>query len=127
MSDPLDRPGPTCHTEPVTTYNFSARRSAHSGFALVLYGEERVWGLSFDEARSALRILLAIRKGAWHGAESYEEAVAEFLDDLAAGPDPQTCSLCDGVGHGYPGAGPCPLEERGWMDAEMDRHYYGGY
>lgn len=21
-----------------------------------------------------------------------------------------TCSLCDGAGHGYPGAGPCPLE-----------------
>jgi len=24
-----------------------------------------------------------------------------------------TCSICDGLGHGYPGAGPCPLEERG--------------
>jgi hypothetical protein len=24
-----------------------------------------------------------------------------------------TCSLCDAPGHGYPGAGPCPLEERG--------------
>lgn len=21
-----------------------------------------------------------------------------------------TCSICDGVGHGYPGGGPCPLE-----------------
>lgn len=21
-----------------------------------------------------------------------------------------TCLLCDAVGHGYPGAGPCPLE-----------------
>jgi hypothetical protein len=29
-----------------------------------------------------------------------------------------TCSLCDGAGHGYPGAGPCPLEERGSYDAE---------
>jgi len=31
---------------------------------------------------------------------------------------PPTCSLCDGLGHGYPGAGPCPLEERGQYDAE---------
>lgn len=21
-----------------------------------------------------------------------------------------TCSICDGLGHGYPGAGPCPIE-----------------
>ena len=26
----------------------------------------------------------------------------------------ETCSICDGLGHGYPGAGPCPLEERGF-------------
>jgi hypothetical protein len=25
-----------------------------------------------------------------------------------------TCSICDGLGHGYPGAGPCPLEDRGY-------------
>lgn len=29
-----------------------------------------------------------------------------------------TCSLCDGLGHGYPGGGPCPLEERGGFDPE---------
>ena len=29
-----------------------------------------------------------------------------------------TCSLCDGLGHGYPGGGPCPLEERGNYDGE---------
>lgn len=27
-----------------------------------------------------------------------------------------TCSICDGLGHGYPGGGPCPLEDRGWGD-----------
>lgn len=32
------------------------------------------------------------------------------LDDQHEGP---TCSLCDGLGHGYPGGGPCPLEDRG--------------
>lgn len=32
-----------------------------------------------------------------------------------------SCSICDGLGHGYPGSGPCPLEERGWEDAEADR------
>jgi len=26
------------------------------------------------------------------------------------------CSICDGVGHGQPGHGPCPLEDRGWAD-----------
>lgn len=35
---------------------------------------------------------------------------AMFLLDADEGP---TCSLCDALGHGYPGAGPCPLEERG--------------
>lgn len=30
--------------------------------------------------------------------------------------EPRTCSLCDAIGHGYPGAGPCPLEDRGWDD-----------
>lgn len=24
-----------------------------------------------------------------------------------------TCSICDGLGHGYPGGPPCPLEQRG--------------
>jgi len=27
--------------------------------------------------------------------------------------EPPACSICDGLGHGYPGAGPCPLEETG--------------
>lgn len=27
--------------------------------------------------------------------------------------DRPTCTICDGLGHGYPGGGPCPLEERG--------------
>jgi hypothetical protein len=27
-----------------------------------------------------------------------------------------SCSICDGLGHGYPGGGPCPLEERGRDD-----------
>jgi hypothetical protein len=39
----------------------------------------------------------------------------------------RTCSLCDAVGHGYPGAGPCPLEERGWMDADEDLRRFGAY
>jgi hypothetical protein len=35
-----------------------------------------------------------------------------------------TCSLCDALGHGYPGGGPCPLEERGWMDAMEEEARY---
>lgn len=37
-------------------------------------------------------------------------------------PDAPTCNICDGLGHGYPGAGPCPLEERGQL--ETDRYGY---
>lgn len=37
----------------------------------------------------------------------------DYEDDVA------TCSVCDGVGHGYPGAGPCPLEMRGADEAEL--------
>jgi hypothetical protein len=37
------------------------------------------------------------------------------LDEQYADDGP-TCSICDGLGHGYPGAGPCPLEDRGWDD-----------
>ena len=29
-----------------------------------------------------------------------------------------TCSICDGLGHGYPGGGPCPLEDRGAYEPE---------
>jgi hypothetical protein len=36
--------------------------------------------------------------------------------------DGPTCTLCDGVGHGYPGSlRPCPLEDRGWGDEPDDR------
>ena len=30
-----------------------------------------------------------------------------------------TCSICDGLGHGYPGGGPCPLEDT-MSDAEYE-------
>jgi hypothetical protein len=66
---------------------------------------------------------------------SFEDAkAAAKLDDADAAsellygpPEPPTCSLCDGVGHGYPGAGPCPLEERGYWDAEEDIRRYGAF
>jgi len=47
-----------------------------------------------------------------------EAGVACFPDDVwdPVWDDGPTCSLCDGLGHGYPGGGPCPLEERGWDD-----------
>ncbi len=36
---------------------------------------------------------------------------AEFSDYEAMGDgEGRCCSICDGYGHGYPGAGPCPLE-----------------
>jgi hypothetical protein len=33
------------------------------------------------------------------------------------------CSLCDGIGHGQPGYGPCPLEERGADEAYAERRW----
>ena len=49
-------------------------------------------------------------------------AVEPTYDDLVE-PE-QTCSLCDGLGHGYPGAGPCPLEERGYDNEYEDRRVF---
>lgn len=39
---------------------------------------------------------------------------APLADETEPYYDERTCSLCDAVGHGYPGAGPCPLEDRGY-------------
>lgn len=30
----------------------------------------------------------------------------------------QACVICDGLNHGYPGAGPCPIEDRGYWDQD---------
>lgn len=51
----------------------------------------------------------------------------EYVYGPAEDPDVRYCSLCDGVGHGYPGGGPCPLEERGYWEAEADRDRYGAF
>ncbi len=34
--------------------------------------------------------------------------------------DSRFCSSCDGMGHGYLGGGPCPLESIGWMETMAD-------
>jgi hypothetical protein len=42
---------------------------------------------------------------------------ADALTEMLYGPEEgPTCSICDALGHGYPGAGPCPLEDRGSFD-----------
>ena len=48
-----------------------------------------------------------------------EAAFAELLAGLTRPEDdePRCCSICDAPGHGYPGGGPCPLEDRGWADS----------
>lgn len=55
----------------------------------------------------------------------YRWTAAELSDYEEAMYDQRCCSICDGAGHGYPGAGPCPLEERGSYDAreDYDAHY----
>lgn len=47
-----------------------------------------------------------------------EDGIAEILSDDESCDEGPTCSICDGLGHGYPGAGPCPLEDRGYDDGE---------
>ncbi len=37
--------------------------------------------------------------------------------------DIRYCSICDGMGHGYPGGGPCPLEMMGEMESEAQEAY----
>jgi hypothetical protein len=60
-----------------------------------------------DELKSAIRM-------------TYEEA-----DLLFNPPEPPCCSICDGAGHGYPGAGPCPLENTmSWADVEREDQEY---
>lgn len=63
------------------------------------------------------------------------KACADCGEDLLLGPCPcdydwesevGTCSICDALGHGFPGGGPCPLEDRGWEDAERDRLHEAG-
>lgn len=49
--------------------------------------------------------------------------------------EPRCCSICDGMGHGYPGGGPCPLENTmPWHEAQadldahdLDEYLHGGY
>lgn len=56
------------------------------------------------------------------------DADNDVLSDLQAWDERDVvyCSLCDGQGHGQPGFGPCPLEDRGWMDtAEEEARLLG--
>ena len=50
---------------------------------------------------------------------------ADYPDDDPTYDEGPTCSLCDALGHGYPGGGPCPLEDRGWWDAEEEAARWG--
>lgn len=36
------------------------------------------------------------------------DILTELVEDYDWEP---TCGICDATGHGYPGAGPCPLED----------------
>lgn len=53
------------------------------------------------------------------------------LAELDALFEPQCCSICDGMGHGYPGGGPCPTEELPWYvamkEANAAEAYAGRY
>jgi hypothetical protein len=38
----------------------------------------------------------------------------EVCDQCYYDQEPPCCTICDAIGHGYPGGGPCPLEDRGY-------------
>lgn len=48
-----------------------------------------------------------------HEAAYHDGRMTCQADDDEQQPEGPTCSICDGLGHGYPGGPPCPLEERG--------------
>jgi hypothetical protein len=60
------------------------------------------------------------------GREVFIDAkgLATLLDEDCGWDEGPTCSICDALGHGYPGGGPCPLEDSGWYDPEEERERY---
>lgn len=57
-----------------------------------------------------------------HRHTTVEEARdCEYVDAWEAAHDQPTCFICDGIGHGYPGGGPCPLEVSEVVRYETDR------
>lgn len=62
--------------------------------------------------------------GAATGAtrEGALEALLSATDRSLGYDEPRCCSICDGMGHGYPGGGPCPTEMTGEpMDEREER------
>jgi hypothetical protein len=45
-------------------------------------------------------------------AEDFSQWV-DYLNEVG-----RSCSICDGLGHGYPGGRPCPLEDRGFYEPD---------
>lgn len=56
-------------------------------------------------------------------AEASEEFANQVHMGLEAGWE-RTCNICDGLGHGYPGAGPCPLESPFGMNYQTPEEDY---
>lgn len=72
--------------------------------------------LYFDQAKSALLVYMDQGKG---GLDEFLTRLEdEHIDEMQNAE--VCCRICDALGHGQPGYGPCPLEERGWMDALQD-------
>lgn len=69
---------------------------------------------SADEVRSCYMTCsfcgLEVTAGGWCGCDY--GITAEVPADIPEWDEGPTCSICDGLGHGYPGGRPCPLEER---------------
>lgn len=84
-------------TRPVITVS-----TDYPGYHNVIVGDDAVVGVHFNSALAIARLVLT-------GVALYD-AERDVLGVDFEGP---TCSICDGVGHGYVGGAPCPLEMRG--------------
>lgn len=69
-----------------------------------------------------------------YGFNSFANADAAVARFTAAGQDAwidcsgqdyegPSCSICDALGHGYPGGGPCPLEDRGYDEDDSSERW----
>lgn len=74
------------------------------------------------ESVSMVRTCFSLEYGAYsleEMAAMSEDELHDYADTLEAA---QSCSICDGLGHGYPGGRPCPLEEneQQWVEADAE-------
>lgn len=83
--------------------------NAVQAYALRLLGDIPA-ALRVEQANEATVTELRLHSEHLEAADRVARLATQDNDDGYDWTEGPTCSICDGVGHGYPGAGPCPLE-----------------